>query len=81
MAARTTVRNVRVTNIAGVECDVRYVPKADITQIVLSKKIDRLAAVSPKSDLVFGLCGWGALPLPAPAEQTQRAEAGGEEWK
>jgi len=44
-----------------------------------SKK-DRLAAVSPKSDQAFGSDGCdgsSALPLSAPAEQTQRTEAGG----
>ena len=40
---------------------------------------DRLAAVSPKSDQVLWSGGCLRLPLPAPAEQTQRAEAGGEE--
>ena len=46
----------------------------------LRKQKDRLAAVSPKHDQVVwsGSC---ALPLPTPAEQTQRAEASGEERK
>jgi hypothetical protein len=46
------------------------------------KKKDHLAAVSPKSDQVLGSGGCDSsdvLPLPAPAEQTYRAEAGGEE--
>jgi hypothetical protein len=38
---------------------------------------DRLAAVSPKSNLFFDL--GRSLLLPAPAEQTQSGEAGGEE--
>ena len=38
-----------------------------------------LTAVCPKSNQVFCSSGSSALPLPAPAEQTQRAEAGGEE--
>jgi len=44
-----------------------------------SQKKDRLAAVSPKSDQVLWSGGCLRLPLSAPAKQTQRAEAGGEE--
>jgi hypothetical protein len=45
------------------------------------KKKDRLAAVSPKSDQVFGSggCESSVLPLPAPAKQTHHAEATSEE--
>ena len=45
-----------------------------------SKK-DRLAAVSPKFDLTFSSDSKSRFPLPAPAEQTQHAEASGEEWE
>ncbi len=48
------------------------------------KKKDRLAAVSPKSDQVFWLGGCltcSVLSFPAPAKQTQPAEAAGEEWR
>ncbi len=43
-----------------------------------------LSTVSPKSDQVFllgGCASGGVLPLPAPAKQTHRAEAGSEEWE
>jgi hypothetical protein len=45
------------------------------------KQKDRLAVVSPKSNLVFwsgGFEGGSVDPPPAPTKQTQRAEAGGE---
>src|SRR5882757_3887175 len=48
---------------------------------MIGTKRDRLAAVFPKSDRMFrsGCACRRALPLPARAEQTQRAETGGEE--
>ena len=61
-----------------------YVPKATIRQMLCRDawhtQNGRLAAASRIFDQVF-LSGCGTLPLPAPAEQTQRAEAGSEEWE
>ena len=45
-----------------------------------AKKKDRLAAVSPNFDQLFRSRSF-SLPLPTPAEQTESAKAGGEEWE
>src|SRR5262245_17493060 len=59
--------------------DVRFGPKSGHRTI---KQRDRLAAVSPKLQFVFSLRGQCCRFLfSAPAKQTQRAEAGGEEWE
>jgi len=42
---------------------------------------DRREAVSPKTNQALRSSGGNGLPLPAPVQQTQRAEAGGEEWR
>jgi hypothetical protein len=67
-----------IADMCSAQADVRFVPIADILRNKPLKQKDRLAAVSPK----FNLPDWSryqSLPLPAPAEQTQRAEAAGEE--
>ena len=66
------------TNTGASECPLSA--NSGHLQTDLRKQKDRLAAVSPKLDQVFR-SGGCLLPLPAPAEQTQRAEAAGEEWQ
>jgi 4-diphosphocytidyl-2C-methyl-D-erythritol kinase len=56
--------------------NVRFVPIADMSDRIDRKQKDRLAAVSAKSNQMFG-SGGSVLSLFTPAEQTQRAEAGG----
>ncbi len=76
-------RPIREADMCSALGDVRFVPFATIApQNSQRKKKDRHAAVLPKSDQMI-LLGRdsSALPLLAPAEQTQSAEAGGEEWE
>jgi hypothetical protein len=75
--------NVRFGSKADMCCAKRHVRFTPESGHWPYKRKDRLATVSPKSDQVFcsgGDCS-GVLPLPAPTEQTQRAEAACEKRK
>ena len=69
-------------DMCGAQVDVRLVPIADIPQVIRAnrKTASRRSLRNPIRcfDQAADAC---SLPLPAPAEQTQRAEAGGEEWE
>ena len=61
---------------------VRFVPIADIVSDRAQQKTPGRFSVSPEGfPATYEIRSGGLLPLPPPAQQTQRAEAGGEEWE
>jgi hypothetical protein len=65
---------------AGITIDVRFWVIGGNSNNFVKQK-DRLAAVSPKFNLLIRSGGGErGLPFPTPAKQTQRAKAGAKQW-
>jgi hypothetical protein len=65
------------------QSNVRFGPKADIRELIWTyrKTASRRSLRNPIRYFDQAAATAAALPLPAPAGQTQGAEAGGEEWE